>query len=153
MECKTCGEQPCKCKIFVLEEDPRPADVFPLSAQEKAVILEFRSKSPKWLPPSGDLNDPNLGEHEKMLITKLRQHSQITFDEPVEHSAIGQGFGSDARFEQKFYCANCGLQLKSWENGNFELACDCGEEGKKYNFPLITQDENEHIRRTQSNSS
>lgn len=121
-----------------------------LSEFEKASILGFRSKSPKWLPPSGDLNDPNLGEHEKMFIAKFREQTQITFDEPVEYSSTIQGFLVNPDTEnQAFYCANCGLRLKSAENENFEFACDCAEGGKMYNFPLITMDPREHIRRKQ----
>lgn len=136
-------KQYCQCEVFIVE------DVLPLSEYEKAVVLEFRQNIPNWLSPERDFNDlTNLSNQEKAMILLLRESMQITFDEPVEASSVLQMFAFTTEIpNQKFYCANCGLKLKSAENENAEFACDCAEEGKKYNFPLITQDPNEHIRR------
>lgn len=72
MNCKTCGEHPCRCKVFEPEE--AKADVFDLSEYEKAVILEFRTNCPNFLPPGADVNDfNNLSDHEKTFILEFRK--------------------------------------------------------------------------------
>ena len=120
-----------------------------LSENEKAAVEYFWSNYPEKREASQD-DDPTLGEIEKWIAQNLGQPADFTFGDPIGRCDQLQyiSLGKDFPFQQ-LYCANCGTELKKLEDDNFEMVCDCGTNGKKYDFDLITFDPNEHIRRKQ----
>ena len=119
-----------------------------LSEPEKATLQCFWSQCPEMTTTTGDTNDPTLGEREERILKAMGRAPDFILGDPIGRCDQLQyiSIGKNSPF-QKLYCANCGTELKKLEDDNFEMVCDCGVNGKKYDFDLITFDPNEHIQR------